>query len=110
MRKNHPFPTQVAFYGSNVVPIYNATSTQGVFLVSAQGVLSTIAMSNAERVPGLSADSVFLGFGGVSARVGKGGFNVTSTCDFSDEMCQGKGPLFEYSTRDDLSSKTMSGN
>ena len=27
-------------------------------------------------------------------RVGKGGFNVTSTCEFSDEICQGTGPLF----------------
>ena len=43
-------------------------------------------------------------------REGKGGFNVTSTCEFSDEMCQRKCPLFENSTRDDLSSKTMSGN
>ena len=41
---------------------------------------------------------------------GKGGFTVTSTCEFSDGMCQGKGPLFENSTGDDLSSKTMSGN
>ena len=41
-------------------------------------------------------------------RVGKGGFNVTSTCEFSDEMCQGKGPLFENPTRDDLSSKNES--
>ena len=41
---------------------------------------------------------------------GKGGFNVTSTCECSDGMCHGKGPLFENSTRDDLSSKTMSGN
>ena len=40
--------------------------------------------------------------------VGKGGFNVTSTCCFSDEMCQGKGPLVENSTRDDLSSKNES--
>ena len=46
----------------------------------------------------------------VDFRVEKGGFNVTSTCEFSDEMCQGKGPLFESSTRDELSSKTMSGN
>ena len=41
-------------------------------------------------------------------RVEKGGFNVTSTCEFSDEMCQGKGSLFENSTRDDLSSKNES--
>ena len=46
----------------------------------------------------------------VTPGVGKGGFNVTSTCEFSDELCQGKGPRFENSTRDDLSSKTMSGN
>ena len=46
----------------------------------------------------------------VARREGKGGFNVTSTCKFSDEMCQRKCPLFEHSTRDDLSSKTMSGN
>ena len=39
---------------------------------------------------------------------GKGGFNVTSTCEFSDEMCQRKCPLFENSTRDDLSSKNES--
>ena len=44
----------------------------------------------------------------VHDRVGKGGFNVTSTCDFSDEMCQVKGPLFENPTRDDLSSKNES--
>ena len=43
-------------------------------------------------------------------REGKGGFNVTSTCECSDEMCQRKCPLFENSTSDDLSSKTMSGN
>ena len=43
-------------------------------------------------------------------RVGTGGFNVTSTYEFSDEMCQGKGPLIENSTRDDLSSKNESGN
>ena len=42
-----------------------------------------------------------------SIRVGKGDFNVTST-EFSDEMCQGKGPLFENPTRDDLSSKNES--
>ena len=41
-------------------------------------------------------------------REGKGGFNVTSTCEFSDEMCQRKCPLFENSTRDDLSSKNES--
>ena len=39
---------------------------------------------------------------------GKGGFNVTSTCKFSDEMCQRKCPLFENSTSDDLSSKNES--
>ena len=43
-------------------------------------------------------------------REGKGGFTVTSTCECSDEMCQRTCPLFENSTRDDLSSKTMSGN
>ena len=42
------------------------------------------------------------------SREGKGGFNVTSTCEFSDEMCQRKCPLFENSTRDDLSSKNES--
>ena len=31
-------------------------------------------------------------------RVGQGGFNVTSTCEFSDDMCQAKGPLVENST------------
>ena len=36
-------------------------------------------------------------------RVGKGGFTVTSTFEFSDELCHGKGPLFENSTRDGLS-------
>ena len=50
-------------------------------------------------------------FGSVAtAWVGKGGFNVTSTCEFGDEMCQGKGPLFETSTKDDLSSQDMSRN
>ena len=44
------------------------------------------------------------------ARVAKGGFTVTSTFYFSDYMCQGKCPLFETSTRDDLSSQDMSGN
>ena len=44
----------------------------------------------------------------VANKVGKGGFNVTSTCEFSDGMCQGKGPLFENSTRDVLSSKNES--
>ena len=44
------------------------------------------------------------------ARVGKGGFNVTSTSEVSDGMCHGTGPPFENSTRDELSSKTMSGN
>ena len=43
-------------------------------------------------------------------RVGTGGFTITSTCDVSDGMRQGKGPLFENSTRDDLSSQTMSRN
>ena len=42
------------------------------------------------------------------AREGTGGFNVTSTCECSDEMCQRKYPLFENSTRDDLSSKNES--
>ena len=44
----------------------------------------------------------------VLVRVGKGGFNVTSTCEFSDEICQGKGPLFENSTRDELLSNNES--
>ena len=49
--------------------------------------------------------------GEASAWVGTGGFTVTSTCVFSDEMCQGKGPLFETSTRDELSVPLdMSGN
>ena len=48
--------------------------------------------------------------GEASAWVGTGGFTVTSTCVFSDEMCRGKGPLFETSTRDELSSRTVSGN
>ena len=43
-----------------------------------------------------------------ACRVEKGGFNITSTCDFSDEMRQGRGPLFENSTRDELSSKNES--
>ena len=42
------------------------------------------------------------------AWVGKGGFNITSTRELNDEMCRGKGPLFENSTRDDLSSKNES--
>ena len=46
----------------------------------------------------------------VAAWVGAGGFDVTSTCEFRDEMCQGTGPLFETSTRDELSSQDMSGN
>ena len=42
--------------------------------------------------------------------VGTGGFHVTSTCELSDDMCHGKGPLFENSTSDDLSSQDMSRN
>ena len=42
------------------------------------------------------------------AWAGQGGFAGTSTFEFSDEMSQGKGPLFETSTRDDLSSKNES--
>ena len=67
----------------------------------------------------MSAMAFDHGFAGASAAapritlrtwVGQGGFTVTSTCEFSDEMCQGKGPLFENSTTEELSSKTMSGN
>ena len=46
----------------------------------------------------------------VKDREGTGGFNVTSTCECSDETCQRKCPLFENSTRDDLSFQDMSGN
>ena len=46
----------------------------------------------------------------VRDREGTGGFTVTSTCECSDEMCQRKCPLFENSTRGDLSSQDMSGN
>ena len=38
------------------------------------------------------------------AWVGTGGFTVTSTFEFRDELCQGTCPLFETSTSDDLSS------
>ena len=46
----------------------------------------------------------------VTVGEGQGGFTVTSTCECSDGMCQRKCPLFENSTRDDLSSQTMSRN
>ena len=64
------------------------------------------------RSPGAYDDAVACleSLATAASREGKGGFNVTSTCEFSDEMCQRKCPLFENSTRDDLSSKTMSGN
>lgn len=54
----------VAFFGSNLVPIYNATSTEGVYVSSPGGSVAVVAESGATPVPGLT-DATFFGFGGV---------------------------------------------
>ena len=97
MRKNHPFPTQ-ALPGKHALSPLRERKYEGV--ATADLPLTESLKDCLGRVLP------------VYDREGKGGFNVTSTCEFSDEHVS-QGTVYssrELETRDELSSKTMSGN